>query len=132
MPSIPWRVEFSKISQFFFSKFQKGTKSFPKVSKRVLNVFWGKLFEKFFCPVFRGGSSFRKFSKKIFSKFRKCPKVLSKESKRVLIVIWTFFSKNFCPVFHGRSSLRNFSKNSNNLQNSKNAQSRSQMYPNVF
>ena len=31
----------------FFSKFQKCPKSFPKVSKRVLNVFWGKLFEKF-------------------------------------------------------------------------------------
>ena len=30
-----------------FSKFQKCPKSFPKVSKRVLNVFWGKLFEKF-------------------------------------------------------------------------------------
>ena len=29
----------------FFSKFQKCPKSFPKVSKRVLNVFWGKLFE---------------------------------------------------------------------------------------
>ena len=29
------------------SKFQKCPKSFPKVSKRVLNVFWGILFEKF-------------------------------------------------------------------------------------
>ena len=47
--------------QNFFSKFQKCPKSFPKVSKRVLNVFWGKFFENFFCPVFRGGSSFQKF-----------------------------------------------------------------------
>ena len=29
------------------SKFQKRPKSFPKVSKRVLNKFWGKLFENF-------------------------------------------------------------------------------------
>ena len=70
--------------QFFFSKFQKCPKSFPKVSKRVLNVFWGKFFEKFFCPVFRGGSSFRKFLKKMFSKFQKCPKVFPNVSKRVL------------------------------------------------
>ena len=47
MPSVPWRVEFSKIFNFFFSKFQKCTKSFPKVSKRVLNVFWGNFFENF-------------------------------------------------------------------------------------
>ena len=30
---------------FFFSKFQKWPKSFPKLSKRVLNKFWGKLFD---------------------------------------------------------------------------------------
>ena len=64
-------------------KIQKCPKSFPKVCKHVLNLFWVKFFE-FFCPVFRGGSSFRKFSKKIFSKFQKCPKVFPKESKRVL------------------------------------------------
>ena len=34
-----------KISKL--SKFQKLPKSFPKVSKRILNVFWGKFFEKF-------------------------------------------------------------------------------------
>ena len=62
----------------FFSKFQKCPKSFPKVSKRVLNVFWGKFFEKFFCPVFRGGSSFQNFSKKIFSKFQKSQKCSQK------------------------------------------------------
>ena len=55
MPGVPWRVEFSKNFKFFFSKFPKSPKSFPKASKRVLNVFWGKFFEKFFCPVYRGG-----------------------------------------------------------------------------
>ena len=64
--------------QFFFSKIQKCPKSFPKASKRVLNVFWGKFFEKFFCPVFRGGSSFRKFSKKNNFKIPKMPKSVPK------------------------------------------------------
>ena len=47
MQSVPWRVEFSKIFKIFFSKFQKCPKSFPKLSKRVLNVFCGKLSENF-------------------------------------------------------------------------------------
>ena len=33
-----------------FSKFQKSRKSLPKVSKRVLNLFWGKFFQKNFLP----------------------------------------------------------------------------------
>ena len=101
MPSVPWRVESSKISKKIkkFSKFQKCPKSFPKESKRVLNVFWGKLFEKNFCPVFRGGPSFRKFSKKIFSKFQKCPKSFPKVSKRVLNVFWGKFFEKFYAQF---------------------------------
>ncbi len=56
-----------------FENFQKNQKTFknpkmpkivPKVSKRVLNMFWGNFFEKKFCPVFHGRSSLRKFSKK--------------------------------------------------------------------
>ena len=106
--------------QIFFSKFQKCPKSFPKVSKSVLNVFWGKFFEKFFCPVFRGGSSFRKFSKKTFSKFQKSPKSFPKESKRVLNMFWgKFFEQFFCPVFRGESRLRNFSKKFKKCENSK-------------
>ena len=50
--------------QFFFSKFQKCPKSFPKVSKRVLNVFWGKLFE-IFLPSFPWRVEFSKIFKKI-------------------------------------------------------------------
>ena len=69
LPSVPWRVEFSKVfKKKTFSKFQKSPKSFPKESKRVLNMFWGKFFEQFFCPVFRGESRLRNFSKK----FKKC------------------------------------------------------------
>ena len=41
LPSVPWRVESSKIFQKIkkFLKFQKCPKSFPKVSKRVLKMF---------------------------------------------------------------------------------------------
>ena len=67
LPSVPWWVESSKILKKIknFSKLQKCPKSFPKVSKRDLNMFWVKFFENFFCPVCHGGSSLRKFSKKI-------------------------------------------------------------------
>ena len=112
MPSVPWRVESSKIFlkikkilkipkmpknvpksiqkcfsvifskkiyaqcsmegrvfenfQFFFSKFQKGPKSFPKVSKRVLNLFWVNFFEKFFLPSVAWRVEFSKIFKKIY------------------------------------------------------------------
>ena len=62
LPSVPWRVESSKIFKKIkkVSKFQKCPKSSPKVSKR-------------------------KFSKsKNFSKFQTCPKSFPKVSKRVL------------------------------------------------
>ena len=75
--------------------------------------------------------NFQKNQKKN-SNFQKRPKSSQKESKRVLIVFWTIFSKKFCPVFHGRSTLRIFSKKSKKIQNPKNAQNRSQKYPNVF
>ncbi len=118
-----------------FSKIQKCPKSFPKVSKRVLNMFWGNFFEKNYCPVFHGRSSLRKFSKKSkkFSKIQKRPKSFPKVSKRVLNKFWVIFFENFfCSVFHGGSSLRKFSKKSKNFQKSKNAQNRSRKCPNVF
>ena len=37
---------FENFQRKIFSVFQKCPKVFPKVSKRVLNVLWGKLFEK--------------------------------------------------------------------------------------
>ena len=80
LPSFPWNVESSKILKKIkkIAKFQKCPKSFPKVSKRVLNLFWAKFFEKFFCPVFRGGSSFRKFSKKNFQNSKNAQKCSQK------------------------------------------------------
>ena len=66
MPSVPWRAEFSKIfEKKIFSKFQKCPKVFSKVSKRVLNMFWGKVFEKFL-PSFPWNVESSKIFKKIY------------------------------------------------------------------
>ena len=131
MPSVPWRVEFSKIFNFFF-KIPKRPKIVPKSIQTCFELVLGQIFRNFFFPVFRGGSSFRKFSKKKFSKFQKCPKVFSKVSKRVLNMFWgKFFEKIFCPVFRGGSSFRKFSTKKY-FQNSKNAQKCSQKSPNMF
>ena len=114
MPSVPWRVEFSKIFKEIkkFAKFQKCPKVFPKESKRVLNMFWGKFTENFL-PSVPWRVEFSKIFKQIkkFSKFQKCPKSFPKVSKRVLNLFWVkFFEKIFCPVFRGGSSFRKFSK----------------------
>ena len=109
LPSVPWRVESSKIFKKIkkVSKFQKCPKSSPKVSKR-------------------------KFSKsKKISIFQTCPKTFPQVSKRVLKLFYgDSFEKTFCPVLHGGSSLRKFSKKSKKFQNSKNAQNRPQKCPN--
>ena len=79
--SVEGRV-FENFQKKIFSKFQKGPKSFPKVSKRVLNTFWGEFFEKLFFAQCSMETS--KIFKKDISKFHKCPKVFPKVSKRVL------------------------------------------------
>ena len=101
---------FENFQKFFFQNSEKGPKVFPKLSKRVFNKFWGKLFENFL-PSFPWKVEFSKIFKKIkkFSKFQKCPKSFPKVSKRVLNLFWVkFFEKIFCPVFRGGSSFRNF------------------------
>ena len=127
LPSLPW-------------------KSFPKVSKRVLNMFWGNFFESFVAQcLWRVESSksffahnrsqkspnvfwicFENFQKKIFSK-KNFPKRVQTCFEYVL---GRFFRKNF--LFHGGSSLRKFSKRSKTIQNCKNAQNLSQKCPNVI
>ena len=118
LPNVPWRVETSKNCKKIkkFSKFQKCPKSFPKESKRVLNVFWGNFFEKNL-PSFPWKVEFSKiFKKKIFSKFQKCPKSFPKVSKRVLNVFWGNFLEKFfaqfcmeCRVFeYFRKNQKNF------------------------
>ena len=79
------------------SKFHKCPKSFPKVCKRVLNMFWGKFFEKFFLPRVPWRVGFSKISKKNRknSKFQKCPKSFPKVSKRVFNKLWGDVFENF-------------------------------------
>ena len=132
MPSVPWRVEFFENFQFFFLKFQKCPKSFPKLSKRVLNVLWGKFFEKFYAQCSMEGRVFENFHKnqKIL-KIQKCPKSFPKVSKPVLNMFWGKLFEKFLPSFpwHVESS-KIFKKKC--FQNSENAQKCSQKYPNVF
>ena len=116
------------------SNFLKCPKSFPKVSKRVLNVFWGKLFEKFL-PSFpwkvESSKIFKKNQK--ICKIPKMPKIVPKSIQTCFeLALGQIFRKFFCPVFHGCSRLRKTSKKSENFQNSKNAQNCCQKYPNVF
>ena len=101
--------------QIFFSKFQKCPKLFPKVSKRVLNMFWGKFFEKFL-PSFPCKVDSSKFFKKNISKFQKCPKVFPKVSKRVLNVFCGTFRKIFAQFSTAGRVLENFQKNQKNFK----------------
>ena len=117
--------------QFFFSKFQKCTKSFPKVSKRVLNVVWGKFFENFFAQCSVEGRVFENFQKKLFSKFQNCPKVFPKVSKRNLNMFWRKLFEKFLPSFPWNVESSTIFKKKY-FQNSKIAQKCSQKYPNVF
>ena len=123
--------------------FQKNQKIFktpkmPKIALKSIQTCFDcvlrQFFRKFFAKFSMAGRLFEIFQKKIkiFSKFQKCPKVFPKESKRFLNMFWGKFSEIFCPVFHGGSSLRKFSNKSKSFQNYKNAQNRSQKYPNVF
>ena len=126
-----------------FENFQKNQKIFkvPKMPKIVpksiqtgFELVWVKFFEKFFCPVFRGGPSFRKFFKKIekFSKFQKHPKSFPKVSKRVLNKFWGKLFENFLPSFPWKVESSKISKKSKNFQNSKTAQNRSQNIQTCF
>ena len=62
MPGVPWRVEFSKIFNFFFFKIPKMPKIVPESVQACFERVLGQIFRKILCPVFQGGSSLRKFS----------------------------------------------------------------------
>ena len=63
-----------------FSKLQKSPKSYPKMSKRVLNMFWVNFFQNFFCPVFHEGRIFENFQKKLKT-FQNCKKAQNRSRK---------------------------------------------------
>ena len=132
MPSVPWRVESSKI-------FKKNQKSFkiPKMPKIVPEsiqtcferVLW-KIFRKIFAQFSMECRVFENFQNFFFFKIPKMPKSVPKRIQTCFRVI---FSKKFnaqCSM-EGRV-FENFQKKSEKFQNSKNAQNRSQKYPNVF
>ena len=103
LPSVPWRVESSKVFKKIknFSQVQNCPKSFAKLSKRVLfwTCFGANFSKKFFCPLFHGGSSLRKFSK--------FPKIVPKSVQTCFEqTLGHFFRIIFCPLFNRGSSLQ--------------------------
>ena len=95
-------------------------------------MFWRKFFEKFFCPVFHGGSSLRKISKNFQNS-----KNAQNRSQKCPNVFWTCFGVIFWKIFFAQCSMEGrvfekIQKKSKKFQNSKNAQNRSQKCPNVF
>ena len=129
LPSFPWNVESSKI---FEKKYFQNSKNAQKCSQKYPNVFYGDFFEKKnYAQCSMDGRFFENFQKFLFSNFLKCPKSFPKVSKRVLNVFWDKLFKKILPSFPWKvESLKIFKKIS--FQNSKNAQNRSQKYPNVF
>ena len=82
----------------------------PKVSKRVLNVFWGEFFQKNCYPNVPWSLESSKIFKKIKknSKFQKCPKSFPKVSKRVLNMFWGKFLENCLTSVPWRLETSNF------------------------
>ena len=119
---------FENFQRKFFSKFQKSPKVFSKVSKRVLNMFWGKFFDKFL-PSFPWNVESSKIFKKIYFQNSKNAQKCSQKYPNVFYC--DFFEKNFMPgVPWNVESSKIFEKIL--FQNSKNAQNCSQKYPKVF
>ena len=80
MPGVPWRVEFSKILNFFFFKIPKMPKIVPKSIQKCFERVLGQIFRKIFLP----SVPWRVESSKIFKKnqrsfkFPKMPKIVPK------------------------------------------------------
>ena len=133
MPSVPWRVESSKISkknQKVF-KIPKMPKILPESIQTCFERVLGQIFRKIFLPSVPWRVEFSKIFKKNIFKIPKMPKSVPKSIQTCFEhVLWKFFWKIFaqfsmeCPVFE---NFQNFF-----FQNSKNAQKCSQKYPNVF
>ena len=97
-------------------KIQKCPKSFPKVSKHGLNMFWGKLFKKFYAQCSMEGRVFENFQI-FFSKFQKCPKSFPKVSKPDLNMFWgKLFEKFYAQCSMEGRVFENFQRNQNNCK----------------
>ena len=114
-------------------KFQKCPKTVLKVSKQILNLFWGNFLGKN-CPVHPGGSKLGKTSKnwKKISIFQNSLKTFPKAIKHVWNMLRGIFAgEKFRPVHPGGSRSRKTSKNWKTF-NFQNAQIRSQKCSNLF
>ena len=111
LPSVPWRVEFSKMFKKFFFQNSKNAQNRSQKYPYVFRTCFGSNFLKHFCAQCSvGGRVFENFQKKKNNfKIPKMPKIFPKSIQTCLRVIFT--KKNLCPVFHGGSSFRKFSKN---------------------
>ena len=135
MPSVPWRVASSKI----FKKNQKSFKipKMPKiVAKSIQTCFehvLGKIFRKIFAQFSMEGRVFEIFHKnQKICKIPRMPKIVPKSIRTCFeLVLGQYFRIIFLPSVPWRVE---FSKIFRIFffQNSKNAQNRSQKYPNVF
>ena len=93
----------------------------PKVSKRVLNMFWGKFFEKVHAQCSMEGRVFENFQKNQKSfKFPKMPKIVPKSIQTCFErVLGQTFRKIFAQFSMEGRVFENFQKNQKKLQNSK-------------
>ena len=131
MPSVPWRVEFSKIFHFFF-KIPKMPKIVPKSIQTCFERVLGQTFRKYFAPfstAFRILENFQKNRKKFQNS--KNAKIVPKRIQTCFDCNLDNFFEKFLPSFPWKvESSKIFKKKC--FQNSKIAQKCSQKYPNVF
>ena len=127
MPSVPWRVESSKIFKKNIFKIPKLPKSVPKSIQTCFRVIFSKKFYAWCSMEDRVFENFQFF----FQNSKNAQNCSKNVSKHVLNLFWVKFFEIFfaqCSV-EGRV-FENFHKKY--FQNSKIAQKCSQKYPNVF
>ena len=136
MPSFPWKVESSKIFKKIKTsfKFPKMPKIVPKSIQTCFERVLGQTYRKNFAQFSTEGrvlENFQKNQKKF--KLLKTPKIVPKSIQTCFdCVLGQFFRKIFAQFSMEGRVFENFQKNQKKLQNSKNAQNRSQKHPNVF
>ena len=114
MPRVPWRVGPSKKlkKNQKILKIPKKRKTFPKVCKHVLNMFWGNFFPQTFAQCSMEGRVFKKFQKS---------KKAQNHSLKCSTVFWTCFGAIFLKTFFAPCSMegRAFESFQKNQKNSK-------------
>ena len=112
MPSVPWRVEFSKIFKFFF-KNPKMPKSVLKSIQTCFEHVLGKIFRKKFLPSVPWRVEFSKIFHKFFFFFKipKMPKSVPKSLQTSFEhVLGQTFRKNFAQFSMECRVFENFQK----------------------